>query len=321
MTDEQELPQIRSEVKRPDDFDEFWNATLDELAETPVEWERRADWALSKPGKSVDRIEFRSIGGSTAYAWVASASKSSERRPGLLWLPGYSLGNQPPDHECLYDSAVTLGLNVHGNPPDTPYVHPSKTGSDYLLEGIRSPETYIFRTIVAHCIRAVDVLGRQADIDPDRLTVGGMSQGGGLALIVAALRSDVRLCFSDMPWLCDLDRALSLIDRERYRRLPNLRPPDGRYRIQEYAEAHPEIAEQVYRTYRYFDPLSHADRIGSPVQMTAGGRDPSCKPPTIYAVYNEIRAPKEMIYLPTIGHEIVPEMNASHAKWLQSKLQ
>jgi len=318
---QQELLQIRSEVKRPSDFDDYWARTLDELSQTPVEWERKPDWGLSEAGRPVDRIAYRSIDGSTTYAWIASASKSTERRPGLVWLPGYSLGNQPPSHECLYDSAVTLGVNVHGNPPNTPYIHPSKNHTDYVLEGITSPQTYIFRTIVAHSVRAVDVLARQPDVDADRVVVGGMSQGGGLALIVAALRPDVRLCFSDMPWMCDYDRAVSLIDRERYRHNPALRPTDARLRIQEYIEAHPERVEQILRTYRYFDPLSHADRISVPTQMSAGARDPSCKPPTIYAVYNEIRAEKEMLYLPMAGHQIVPEMTAAHANWLRHKLQ
>jgi cephalosporin-C deacetylase-like acetyl esterase len=50
--------------------------------------------------------------------------------------------------------------------------------------------------------------------------------------------------------------------------------------------------------------------------MSAGGRDPSCRPPTIFAVCNAITAPKEMLYLPETGHEIVPAMHTSHASWV-----
>lgn len=339
MTDEDELYQIRSEVKRPDDFDDFWRRTLDELAEVDPQWDRIEDDSIEAPGRTVYTVRIHSIDDSIIYAWLAvpkhiaagsrwrgdvadSAEANGLTLPGYLWLPGYSLGNPPPGPESLYDGVITMGLNVHGNYPDAAYVNPYTISKDYVTDGIESPDTYIFRRIVAHCVRAFEVLLQQPEVDARVGIVGGMSQGGGLALIAAALLGDrVRLCFADMPWLCDLDRALSLVDRERYRRVPNLRVPDGRWAIEEYALAHPELREQIFKTYRYFDPLSHANRIVAPTQMSAGGRDPSCRPPTIFSVYNEIRAEKEMQYLPTTGHEIVKPMWDAHANWLRSRLQ
>ena len=320
MTTEAELLSIRSEVKRPDDFDAFWDATLAELASIQPEWERADEPGLAAPGHDIFTLRMESLGGSPIYGWLAVPKGAQGPLPGYLWLPGYSLGNPPPGPESLYDGVVTLGLNVHGNQPDTPYIHPSVQGREYITTGIGSPWTYIYRNIAAHCIRAFEVLSLQPEVDPGRVLAGGMSQGGGLALIVASLLGErVRLCFADMPWLCDLDRALSLIDRERYRR--QQRVPDGRYYIQEYAETHPDQAQAVFRTYRYFDPLSHASRIVTPTQMSAGGRDPSCRPPTIYGVFNELNCVKEIQYLPTTGHEIVPKMWEAHANWLHSRLQ
>ncbi|BDI31440.1 cephalosporin-C deacetylase [Capsulimonas corticalis] len=314
-----ELEQTRSVVQRPEDFDEFWRATMAELDRTPIAWKRTPS-NLTAEGYTVETLEFASLGGVAVYGWIA-VPEDAERlsAPGFLWLPGYSHGNPPPGPESLYAGIVTLGLNVHGNLPDTAYVHPSTLGRDYIAEGIDTPQTYVFRAIVAHCLRAFEVLALQPEVDPDRVIAGGMSQGGGLALIVAALRRDATwLCLADMPWLSDLDRALSLIDRERYQKFPQLSVPDKRLIIEQYAEAHPERREEVFRTYRYFDPLSHAGNIACPTQMSAGGRDPSCRPPTIYAVYNEITAEKEMIYLPTTGHQIVPAMHMAHENWVNS---
>ncbi|MCW3061419.1 MAG: hypothetical protein JWQ02_3240 [Capsulimonas sp.] len=314
-----ELEQTRSVVQRPEDFDDFWRETMAEIDETPIVWMRTPS-DFTAEGYVLETLEFASLGGVTVSGWLAVPHDLSEAPlPGFLWLPGYSHGNPPPGSESLYAGVVTLGLNVHGNPPDTPYVHPSTQGRDYIADGIDDPKTYIFRAIVAHCLRAFDVLARQDEIDPKRVIVGGMSQGGGLALIAAALKRETAwLCLADMPWLSDLDRALSLIDRERYQKFPQLSVPDKRLIIEQYAEAHPERREAVFRTYRYFDPLSHAGNIACPTQMSAGGRDPSCRPPTIYAVYNEIPAEKEMLYLPTTGHQIVPAMHTAHEKWVNS---
>ena len=74
-------------------------------------------------------------------------------------------------------------------------MHPYTQGQEYITQGIESPETYIFRDIVCHCLRALDVLAAQPEVEPEKLIVGGMSQGGGLALVTAALASDrVQLC-------------------------------------------------------------------------------------------------------------------------------
>ena len=322
MSTEEELLRIRSIVKRPSDFHKFWSGTLNELERTEVEWHRSPLHTFSAPDYTITKLDIASIGDTVISGWLAVPDGLKDPAPGYLWLPGYSLGNPKPGPESLYEGVVTLGLNVHGNAPDTPYAHPFDQGRDYILQGIESPYTYIFRRIVAHCVRAFEALAGQPEVDSGRVVVGGMSQGGGLALIVAALlQSRVALCFADMPWLCDFERAISLIDRERYRRRPEIRVPDGRFYIAEYAESVPKMRDSIVETVRYFDPLSHAANIVSPVQMSAGGRDPTCRPPTVYAVYNELTAERQMLFLPNVGHEIVRPMWEAHANWVLSRLQ
>ena len=313
-----DLEQTRAQVRRPADFAAFWAGVKSELAQIPLEWERLPGAGGETESYVVDWLRFSSLNDVLAYGWLAvPKSLLAGKRRGYLWLPGYSLGNPPPGPECLYPDTVTFGLNLHGNLPDMPYVHPSVSNADYITQGIGSPQTYIYRAILGHCLRALEVLAQQPELDGERLMVGGMSQGGGLALVTAALAPAVRLCLADMPWLCALELALSLLDRERYQKMKSARYPDARGLIADYAEAHPDQAAQVYETYHYFDPLSHAAAILCPMRLSAGGRDPSCKPPTIYAVLNELRCEKDMLYLPAVGHEIVPAMREAHGDWVQ----
>lgn len=312
------LEQTHADAQRPADFYRFWSSVRAELADVPLEWERLPGAGGETASHTIDWLRFSSLDDVLVYGWLAVPKHlPTAGGRGFLWLPGYSLGNPPPGPESLYPDTLTLGLNLHGNTPDAPYVHPSLSGQDYITQGIESPQTYVYRAIVAHCLRALEVLAGQAEVSPDRLMVGGMSQGGGLALVTAALAPQIRLCLADMPWLGALDLALSLLDRAKYRRTKVARYPDARGLVADYAEAHPEQAAQVYRTYAYFDPLSHAQDITCPTQVSAGGRDPSCKPPTVYAVYNALRSEKQMLYLPQTGHEIVPAMHEAHLKWVQ----
>ena len=313
------LEETRAQVKRPADFNSFWAGVKAELAEVPADWERLPGAGGETATYRVDWLRFSSLADTLVYGWLAVPKRlaAPEGSRGYLWLPGYSLGNPPPGPESLYPETVTLGLNLHGNPPNTPYTHPSASSSDYITTGIESPPSYLYRSIVGHCLRALDVLAAQPEVSPERLIAGGMSQGGGLALITASLAPSVRLCLADMPWLCALELALSLLDRSRYKKMGQGRYPDARGLIADYADAHPAVAAQIYQTYAYFDPLSHAADIRCPVQMSAGGRDPSCKPPTIYAVFNELRCEKEILYLPATGHDIVPAMHEAHGNWVQ----
>ena len=313
------LEQTRAEVKRPDDFDAFWAGVKADLADAPADWERLVGAGGETATHRVDWLRFSSLSDMLIYGWLAVPKRlqSQSGNRGYLWLPGYSLGNPPPGPEAQYSDTVTFGLNLHGNLPDTPYRHPNLSGADYITQGIESPQTYIYKTIIGHCLRALDVLAAQPEVSRERVMVGGMSQGGGLALVTAALAPSVKLCLTDMPWLCALNLALSLLDRAKYQKMKSARYPDARGLIADYADAHPEMADQIYQTYAYFDPLSHAANIRCPTQMSAGGRDPSCKPPTIYAVYNALRCEKEMLYLPTTGHDIVPAMHEAHEKWVE----
>jgi len=318
----QTLEAIRSRPQRPADFAAFWQRTRGELALVPLEWERIPSAQPAPDGWRIDWLRFSSWGDTLVHGWLAvpDGMAQAQTLAGYLWLPGYSWGSPPPGPESLYPGTVTFGLNLHGNLPDTPYTHPAAENREYVTQGIDSPETYIYRGLVCQIRRALDVLAAQPEVGAGKLIVGGMSQGGGLALIASALAPQVRLCLADMPWLCDLDRALSLIDRARYARLPHLRIPDGRALVEDYANAHPERRASIFQTYRYFDPLSHAQDIQCPTQVSAGGRDPSCRPPTVYAVYNALACPKEMLYLPNTGHEIVPAQHDFHLKWV-SQLQ
>lgn len=313
------LEKTRAEVTRPADFAAFWAGVKRELADVPVDWERLVGAGGETATHTIDWLRFSSLADTLVYGWLAVPKRLplTTGNRGFLWLPGYSLGSPPPGPESLYPDTVTLGLNIHGNLPDMPYTHPSLSNDDYITAGIGSPETYIYRSVLGHCLRALDVLGAQPEVSENRLIAGGMSQGGGLALMAAALAPKVRLCLADMPWLCALPLALSLLDRPRYKKMGAARYPDARGLIADYADAHPEIADPIYQVYAYFDPLSHAADIRCPAQMSAGGRDPSCKPPTIYAVYNELICEKEMLYLPTTGHDIVPAMHEAHWNWVQ----
>lgn len=75
-----------------------------------------------------------------------------------------------------------------------------------MTRGIRSRESYYYKRLYVDAVRAVSAAKQLPNVDPDRVGVHGASQGGGIALAVAALRHDVNALAAFVPFLCDFPR-------------------------------------------------------------------------------------------------------------------
>jgi cephalosporin-C deacetylase len=290
----------------PVDFEAYWQTLRDEVAAIETEWDRveRTQLVTSR-SKSwrIDWIRFSSVNDIVIEGWLSVPFDHPVIGAGFLWLPGYSYGTPPPDDSNLLAGTVTLAINVHGNQPDAPYVNPAGK-SDYILEGIRSPRDYIYRKISGHCLKALDVLLEQEEITHG-VGVGGMSQGGGLALIVAAQSQKPKICCADMPFLADIERSLSISRSPAYKTL------------KEHLTAHPDDLA----TMLLFDAVLHAPLIDVPTWLSSGGKDPACKPETVESVYEALpTSEKQYVYFPQAGHVFLPEMNAKYQSMVEKYL-
>ena len=167
-----------------------------------------------------------------------------------------------------------------------------------MTRGIGDPATYYYRRLYVDAVRAVEVARAHPQVDPDRIAVGGGSQGGGLALAAAALAPDrVRLCHADMPFLCDIGRAVEMGMEHPYLELAT------------YLSQHGEQVAGVMRTLAYFDCAHLAPHIRARCLISVGLFDSVCPPSTVFAAYNAIQAPKEMVVYEFSGHDIPPRQN------------
>ncbi len=96
-------------------------------------------------------------------------------------------------------------------------------------------------------VRAVEVIREHDAVDPARIVVAGVSQGGGLALAAAGLVDSLAGVMSDLPFLCNFPRAIT--ERER---------PYAE--IVGYLKTHPDRVHRVMETLAYFDAATLAMR-------------------------------------------------------------
>jgi cephalosporin-C deacetylase len=111
-------------------------------------------------------------------------------------------------------------------------------------------------------------------VDPTRVTVAGISQGGGLALAVAGLADGLAAVMPDVPFLCHYPRALGITDAFPYGELV------------QYLAVHRDQEATVLRTMSYLDGVHFARRASAPALFSVALRDQTCPPSTVFAAYN-----------------------------------
>lgn len=278
----------------PGDLGDFWEQTLAELRQVPLET-RFEVMTYPVPDVAVYRVLFNGFRGSRIAGWYIAPRKPG-RFPGLAIYHGYG-----GYREYVYDHLVwalqgfaVLAVDVAGQAGESTDScrHGGGRVGGWLTQGILTREEYFYRGAYADSVRAVDVLLSRAEVEASRVGVTGISQGGGLALAVAALHR-VPICVAaDVPFLCDFPRALTLSPVAPYAELA------------EYLHIHPEHEEQVFETLRYFDLVNLAPWIQCPSLVSVGLRDQTCPPGTIYGMYNRITAPKEIRIWKYSGHDV-----------------
>src|SRR5919199_233270 len=236
-------------VPEPADFDAYWGAVAAELDRTEVAPEIELLPLRSSAEVRLYALRFTSIGPYRLFAYYAVPAPDTNgdargRPPGVeVRLPGYASVVGVPagglDRRWTSTRAVLALCHRGQRLSDKPY---AAAFPGLLTDGIESPQTYVWRGIVADACRAVDaVLTRPADeIDQTDVVV----TGNDLALFVAMLRGRTLASARAAPAL--------------FYRLAETLPATQAYPLGEfndYLRTYPDHAQAAAQTLAYFDPL------------------------------------------------------------------
>jgi len=288
----------------PTDFDSFWDRALAELDATDPCAELIPSPVFQAPAAEAFDLFFTGVGGSRIYAKYLRPKNPAAPCPAVLQFHGYTgaSGEWSDKLNFVGQGMIVAAMDCRGQggrSEDLGVVR-GNTHHGHFIRGLgdTSPDKLLFRQIYLDTVQLARVVAALDEVDQNRLTCMGGSQGGGLAIACAALEPRIRRCVSLFPFLSDYKRVWEMdLAKDAYTELRNF--------LRMFDPLH-EREDEIFTKLGYIDVHHLAPRIQANVLMALTLMDNICPPSTQFAVYNKIVAPKEAAIYPDFGHEGLP---------------
>ncbi len=275
----------------PADFDTFWQQTLAEARQFPLD----PHFEPVETGLTlIDTFDvtYSGFGGQPIKGWLLLPRQRSGALPCVVEYIGYGGGRGHALDWLLWSAAGyahfvmdTRGQGSAWRPGDTPDIETDASNPHFpgfMTRGVLSPHTYYYRRVFTDAVRAVEAARAHPAVDAQRIAVTGASQGGGISLAVAGLEPSLIAAMPDVPFLCHYRTATELTDSAPYSEIAH------------YCQTHRDKVETVFNTLAYFDGLNFATRARAAALFSVGLMDEICPPRTVFAAYNHYAADKEL---------------------------
>lgn len=191
-------PDYRSKVQKPADFDTFWDEVRRQESAISLEPEVVLDPLRTSPDIEVFQVFYNSIDHVRIAAWYCRPTQRAERTPAVMFLPGYQM-DPPIPKDWARKGYIALSVAPRGKLRSNRQFNPGYP--NLLTHNIVDPHTYAYRGFYVDAWRGIDFLRAQPEVDPTRIGVTGSSQGGGLTVVTAAMRPDIRAAAAGAPYL------------------------------------------------------------------------------------------------------------------------
>ena len=289
---------ISPTAKLPTDFKEFWDAQTSGLSRIPLD-PKVSPVEQPNPDIELFEVSFANIDGRRSYGYLAKP-KGATSLPIMISQPGMGVHpNGLKESRWVINNAalgfLALDMSAHDMPLERTAEDEAKwkkfMGYPYL--GSDDRMTYYYRAVFTGMVRGIDYMTSLPEWNHKAIISSGASQGGGLALIAAALDPRITAVVSIVPALGEHtgplhgrpDAAPSNLIMGRDKKTPD-----------------PKIVAAT----AYYDTVNFARFVKVPVLMSGGLIDPACPPTTVLSIYNSLPCPKQLDLAPLIGHNQSP---------------
>ena len=308
--------------RRPEDFDAYWDGELARLErEVPLDPRMEPMPRPAADGLREFALSFATFNGKRVYGFVAIPEKASaaNRMRLRITVPGAG-----PGACSTWDAApdeIVATLNALPFKPGRDAAEQSAIYADYnkgimARYGVQSyaragwwlgRDNVFFHDAIVGIVRAVKWLRELPEVDPNRLTYFGGSQGGGMGMATVALSG----CFSKAFFYITAMSDLCGGDAWRSDGWPS--------RASCWPKGISEAGLQtLLATAPYYDACNFAARITCPALVSLGLEDCTCPPPNVQASFNCLASKdKKMVFDADTHHGIRGETLIAVYEWLK----
>lgn len=272
----------------PADFDAYWNGVKGQLAQVPMN-PQVVPYNSTSYSDSYT-VSLGNIDGRHVYGML-TVPKGVGPFPVVLKLPPYgSFPIQPETQFAERTNAITLSITIHNAPA-------TQTDPNAYSPNDPSDRDLIYhKHSVTAGIRAIDYLTSRPDFNGTDVAVTGVSQGGGIGLLVAGLDSRVKLLAIGTPTMAS--HAGMLHGHPSgfpfYLRIPIINNDQQ------------EIADVLQAT-KYYEASTAAKRYHGAVFLLTSYNDDVTIPETQFIASNFFDGRKVILHNVPGGHDNRPE--------------
>jgi cephalosporin-C deacetylase-like acetyl esterase len=301
---------IEPTTTMPADFEAFWQRAVADARRVPLEPVMTRLSGHSTPEVDVYHVSFQNQrAGSRLYGMLSVPARPG-KYPAMLVVPGAGVRPYFPSVGTARRGVIHLAIGIHGIPVDRDSLLYNELRAtalqNYMRAGIEDRDAYYYKRVFVGVLRAGDFIFGLPQFDGTNYVVRGGSQGGALAILAGALDPRVRAIGVSHPAMSDHFGYLF----GRASGWPHV------FQDTVGMKARPEKME----TLRYYDVVNFARLLRVPGFYAWGFNDTTVPPTSVYAAYNLIQAPKQVLVAPEVGHFNTPEQTARMDAWLMERL-
>ena len=298
----EELKRYQGCTPRADDFDVYWKRALAELEETPADdvWQE-SDFQV--PNAICYDVFYTGVKGARIHAQVVVPSQVKKEYPALIQFHGYrgNCGQWITKLPYVAAGFIVAALDCRGQGGISEDIGGVKgnTMRGHIIRGLDGDvDNMLMRNIFLDTVQLARILFAMPSVDENKVGAFGVSQGGALAIALAALEPRIAKISTQYPFLSDYKRYLDMdLAKEASEELSDY------FRL--YDPLH-EREKEIFERLSYIDIQNLASRIKGEVQFALTLMDNICPPSTQFAVYNKISTIKETQIFQNFGHEDLP---------------
>jgi len=289
---------------RERDFDDFWERSIRELRDVPMEAALDVNKKRARSGFKRYDVGFRGINRSRTTGTLLVPEKAQKPRV-ILVFHDYFRENHYLNYE--FDPSVAyFFLTMKGHE----HLKYDETGEErttpgYMVDNILEIENYYVREIYLDAYRTIDMLRLRSFLDCSSVGIIGKGLGAAMAIFASCYSGRVKALFLDTPSFAHLPES------------QNVSKSDAAGEINAYIEKHRAKGKQVKKNLTYFDAMNFSDRVTCPAMVTVGFRDPLAPPECVFALFNHMLCDKTLEVYPDQGNEAGGEKQFQKTlKWM-----